>query len=235
MLSGVIVFSFLILQCSIANCVAYTRSALVDQVKELPGATSSLLSNHFSGFLSIGNGKFIHYVHIESEREPNVDSVVFWTNGGPGCSGLLGLFTEMGPWRPTRDLVLVRNPFSWTTVSNMVFLEQPVGVGFSYKTKEQLAFNDFRASNDNLLSIKAFFEKFPEKQRLGFYIASESYGGHYIPQWALQVLDDATLRHNFKGILVGNPFTSFASGTIAMANVLWGLQLIPKPAWWVTC
>lgn len=132
-----------------------------------------------------------------------------------------------------------RNPFSWTTKTSMVFLEQPVGVGFSFTTDTKLlrSFNDYRASVDNLRVLKAFFEKFPERKTNDFYLASESYGGHYIPQWTLQVLNDPNgddLRRRFKGYLVGNAFTSYASGSIAFANVLWGLQLIPKPAWYAS-
>ncbi len=145
------------------------------------------------------------------------------------------MFTEMGPWRPIAHKKLERNQFSWTTVAGMVFLEQPAGVGFSYSTDTSIytSFNDYRASRDNLLIIQKFFEKFPERRGQDFYIASESYGGHFIPQWTLQLFDqhDHNLIQNFKGYIVGNPYTSFASGSIAMANILWGLQLIPKPAW----
>ncbi len=149
---------------------------------------------------------------------------------------MMGLFTEMGPWRPMSDGQLARNPYSWTKLASMVFLEQPVGVGFSYTTNKAGIedFNDYRASRDNLMIIKKFFETYPERKGQDFYLASESYGGHYIPQWTLQLFNDPTsedLRKSFKGYLVGNPYTSFASGTIAMMNVLWGLQLIPLPAW----
>lgn len=59
------------------------------------------------------------------------------------------------------------------------------------------------ASKDNLLVIKAFFERHPERANQPFYIASESYGGHYIPQWTLQILNDVNTRVNFKGFLLG--------------------------------
>ena len=146
---------------------------------------------------------------------------------------LVELSIEFGPWRPIQNGSLVSNPWSWTKVANLVFLEQPVGVGFSYGTDpdELLAYNDYRASIDNLLTIRTFFTRFPERANQAFYVASESYGGHYIPQWTLQLFSDATLRKNFKGMLVGNPFTSYASGSIAMANVMWGLQLVPQPIW----
>lgn len=205
------------------------------RVKSLPYALSAPASAQYSGFLKISPKKFIHFYYFESENDPSTDPIVFWTNGGPGCSGLLGLFTEMGPWRPISNGSLARNPFSWTKYASMVFLEQPVGVGFSFTTDETLlgSFNDYRAANDNLLILKAFFAQFPTRSQNSFYLSAESYGGHYIPQWTLKVLNDPdqSLRDRFKGVLVGNPFTSFASGTIAMANVLWGLQLVPAPAW----
>ena len=84
---------------------------------------------------------------------------MFWTNGGPGCSGLLALFTEQGPWRPQSDGTLVHNPATWATLSSMVFLEQPAGVGFSTGAHvDDLISNDFSASEDFLLTIHAFFQ-----------------------------------------------------------------------------
>lgn len=133
------------------------------------------------------------------------------------------------------DKSIAHNPYSWSSLASLVFLEQPAGVGFSYTTDESLqyAWNDFRAATDNLLTLKAFFQRFPEQaaSSSGFYISSESYGGHYMPQLTLQIFNDPDLRQRFRGMLVGNPFTSYAAGSIAMANVAWGLQIVPKPLW----
>lgn len=49
--------------------------------------------------------------------------------GGPGCSGLLGFFTEQGPFRPNGAMELEFNEYSWNRVANMVFIESPCGVG----------------------------------------------------------------------------------------------------------
>lgn len=57
---------------------------------------------------------------------------MWWTNGGPGCSGVGGMISEHGPIRVKSDLTLERNPWSWVNEANIVFVEQPAGVGFSY-------------------------------------------------------------------------------------------------------
>jgi serine carboxypeptidase-like clade 2 len=142
----------------------------------------------------------------------------------------------MGPWHPAYGGTLNRNDYSWTRSASMVFIEQPAGVGFSFSTDRSILrdFNDHRAAEDNVKIIRAFYKKFPDALDLDLYLASESYGGHYIPQWTYEILNvesNSDLRRRLKGYLVGNPFTSFASGSIAMTNILWGLQLIPKNAW----
>ena len=69
---------------------------------------------------------------MESANDPSTDPVAFWTNGGPGCSGLLGFMTEQGPFRPLADGTLKLNQFAWNQKASMVFIEAPCGVGFSY-------------------------------------------------------------------------------------------------------
>ena len=148
----------------------------------------------------------------------------------------LNRIPEFGPWRPQADGSISHNPYSWTSEASLVFIEQPAGVGFSYAKDPNLIknWNDYSASVDHLLTLEAFFDRFPEQMNnsIGFYIASESYGGHYMPQLTLQIFENSPkLLSNFKGMLVGNPYTSFASGEIAMANVVWGLQLVPGNVW----
>ncbi len=67
----------------------YTPAALSDQVTELPGLTFEPSFNQFSGYLDVAPTRQIHYWYIESMNNPSTDPVVFWTNGGPGCSGLV--------------------------------------------------------------------------------------------------------------------------------------------------
>ena len=82
----------------------------------------------------VNGTKNMHYWMTESMQNPTSDPIAFWTNGGPGCSGLLGFLTEQGAFRPNADMTLTFNQYAWNQVSNMVFIESPCGVGFSYSS-----------------------------------------------------------------------------------------------------
>jgi len=180
----------------------------------------------------------MHYWVVESQTDPANDPIAFWTNGGPGCSGLLGFLTELGPFRTdNKDLTLSLNPWSWNKIANMVFIEQPCGVGFSYSDDPESTgdykTDDAQAAKDNYALIAAFFVKFPQYAKNKLYIASESYGGHYMPQLSKEIVDRNTAGQdpymNFRGMMVGNPGTTFYSIMPAGLDTYWGHQLISKP------
>ena len=195
---------------------AYTSDAIADQIGALPGLSADI--NQFSGYITLaGTQKHIHYWFVEAE-EANAP-LVFWTNGGPGCSGLIGFMTEQGPFYPDRDGNLMPNQYAWNKLANMVFLEQPVGVGFSYSDNEDdYSIGDDQAAKDNLATILGFLERFPEFAKTQLFLTSESYGGHYLPTWASAIIDyndglaDSSKRINFQGFAVGNPYTDYYRG-----------------------
>ena len=228
------IISLFSLSCSLVS--SYTNEALNDQITNLPGLNDELAFNQFSGYLKLGDTKKqIHYWFVESEQNPATDPLVFWTNGGPGCSGLIGFLTEQGPFRPDKDGSLVMNDWRWNKISNMVFLEQPVGVGFSYSdNSDDYRIGDSQAAKDNLETILQFLKKFPEYSNSPLYITSESYGGHYMPTLADEIVsynEKNENKLNFKGFAVGNPYTDYYSGVGAEMETYWGKQLLPKPSW----
>ena len=120
----------------------------------------------------------------------------------------------------------------------MVFLETPTGVGFSFSTMDaDYDSGDNSTAHDNYQIIQAFFQRFPQYRSNSMYIASESYGGHYLPTLAKVIVDEnknpttSKPKLLFKGLAVGNPFTDDYSGTGAMIDTFWGHQLIAQPVY----
>jgi carboxypeptidase C (cathepsin A) len=223
------------------SITAYTTDALNDQVIDLPGLSYDIAFNQFSGYINLPDTKKqIHYWFVEAENDPESAPLVFWTNGGPGCSGLIGFLTEQGPFRPDAKGNVNPNPYAWNTVANMVFIEQPVGVGFSYSDNDDdYKIGDDQAAKDNLATIRGFISRFPHLKSVPLYITSESYGGHYMPTLAVEIInfndglssDNGSDHINFHGFAVGNPYTDYYSGVGAEMETYWGKQLLPKPSW----
>ncbi|CAG2175251.1 unnamed protein product, partial [Oppiella nova] len=137
-------------------------------------------------------------------KNPDTAPVVLWLTGGPGCSSLLAMFTENGPFRVGTDGQTVgTRDYSWNTVANVLYLESPAGTGFSYDENNNYTNNDETTSLDNYLSIESFFVKYPHLKGNPFYITGESYAGIYIPMLAKQIYrHNSTI--NLKGMAIGN-------------------------------
>jgi len=136
-----------------------------------------------------------------------------------------------GPYYFQSDGTVQENPYTWNKVANMLYVEQPAGVGFSYSENEDdYHQGDEQATIDQYELILAFFEKFPERKTNEFYITSESYGGHYMPQLALEILEkDVDKEINFKGFAVGNPWVEPISDYVSMYMVYFHHGLVKKP------
>ncbi|KAG6413072.1 hypothetical protein SASPL_125771 [Salvia splendens] len=108
----------------------------------------------------------------------------------------LGLAEEIGPLHIEKyGKTLYFNPYSWNKVANILFVDSPVGVGFSYSnTPSDIVSNgDKRTADDILIFMENWLERFPQYKGREFYLIGESYAGHYIPQ-----LTHAIVKHNEK-------------------------------------
>ncbi len=160
----------------------------------------------YSGYLDDNeNDKHLFYWFFESRNDPKNDPVVLWLNGGPGCSSLTGLFLELGPSRINEKLQLVANPYSWNDNASVIFLDQPVNVGYSYSSSS--VSNTVAAGKDVYALLTLFFEQFPEYSEQDFHIAGESYAGHYIPVFTSEILSHKKTNINIKSVLIGNGLT----------------------------
>lgn len=176
-----------------------------DEIKELPGLCDKINFKQYSGYLDGGKGKKLFYWFVESQSKPSEDPVTLWLNGGPGCSSLGAFFTAHGPFRVDADgKTLKLDQYSWNTMANMLYLESPVNVGFSYNSTPLDAadlYNDIVSIDAKYYALIDFFRKFPNFKKNKFYITGESYAGVYIPLLTRKILENRqTNGFNFQGI-----------------------------------
>ncbi|KAJ5819553.1 hypothetical protein N7474_005144 [Penicillium riverlandense] len=130
--------------------------------------------------------------------------ITIWLNGGPGCSSLDGLLQENGPFLWQSGVYQpVKNPYSWTNLTNMVYIDQPAGTGFS--PGPATVQNEIDVSNQFNDFWRRFIQTFG-MQGYKVYITGESYAGQYIPYLAAGMLDQNDTTHfNLKGIQINDP------------------------------
>ncbi|KAG6769081.1 hypothetical protein POTOM_024697 [Populus tomentosa] len=207
-----------------------TESLLeADRIVRLPGQPP-VSFQQFSGYITVDEKQHrsLFYYFVEAETSPASKPLVLWLNGGPGCSSVgAGAFVEHGPFRPTTGNNLVRNEYSWNKEANMLYLESPAGVGFSYSANQTFYsyVNDEMTARDNLVFLRRWFVKFPQYKQRDFFIAGESYAGHYVPQLA-QLIIRSKVNFNLKGIAIGNPLLEFNTDLNAQDHFYWSHGLI---------
>jgi carboxypeptidase C (cathepsin A) len=109
-------------------------------------------------------GKGLHYVFIESLSKPSSDPILIWFNGGPGCSSLLGMFEENGPYIIDDGETMIKpNPYPWNQEANLLYIESPAGVGFSFgqSPEEIIIHTDVTQSVDAFAGLQDFYMAFP--------------------------------------------------------------------------
>uniref|UniRef100_A0A2P2HX72 Carboxypeptidase n=1 Tax=Hirondellea gigas TaxID=1518452 RepID=A0A2P2HX72_9CRUS len=182
----------------------HTVAADADLITDLPGLDHSTYYKQYSGYLDAGTGTFLHYWFIESK--PSDAPLLLWLNGGPGCSSLDGLINELGPFHVKDDgETLYNNTASWNTFANIVYIESPACVGFSYNINNDCSASDDSTSQRNYNALQSFFAKFPAFRTSPFFVTGESYGGIYVPTLSVRIVqNNANYPINFKGFAVGN-------------------------------
>ena len=172
----------------------------------------------------------IFYWVFQSRDAPSTDPLVLWLTGGPGCASEVALFYENGPYQftSTTDSTIKSNPNSWNEFSNLLYVDQPIGTGFSKgglhdpKSEKEVA-------EDMAVMLRGFLVQNPEYVNRDFFITGESYAGHYIPAIAYELLNDSKdVELNLKGIAIGNGLTDPFAQYPAYATFSYENDLISK-------
>ncbi|KAJ7769354.1 alpha/beta-hydrolase [Mycena metata] len=134
----------------------------------------------------------------------NADPWIIWLNGGPGSSSMIGLMTENGPLQVTGTYSIVPNNLSWNTLADTVWVDQPVGTGYStsdatgYVPDEDQMGRDFVEFLSNIVKI------FPSLAKRPLHLAGESYAGTYIPYITKTIFSTPNPPVNLTKMIVGD-------------------------------
>jgi vitellogenic carboxypeptidase-like protein len=112
--------------------------------------------------------------------------VLLWLQGGPGGSSLYGLFSEIGPLN-VKGSSAVQMPISWNSKYSLLFIDNPVGTGYSYANRQYYTTNEVEVGRDLYSCLTQWFTVFPQYAKNDFYVTGESYAGKYIPAVAYTI------------------------------------------------
>ncbi|XP_025828780.1 P-(S)-hydroxymandelonitrile lyase-like [Panicum hallii] len=206
-----------------------------DRILGLPGQPNGVAFGMYAGYVTVDEqaGRALYYWLQEADRDPGAAPLVLWLNGGPGCSSVgSGALEELGAFRVHTDgETLLLNEYAWNKAANVLFLESPAGVGFSYSnTSSDVVMGDNRTAHDSYTFLVKWFERFPQYKYRDFYIIGESYGGHFVPQLSQLVhtnnigVEKPVI--NFKGFMVGNGLINDHTDMTGMFEYWWHHGLI---------
>ncbi|XP_059633637.1 serine carboxypeptidase 1-like [Cornus florida] len=207
-----------------------------DKINALPGQPAGADFDQYAGYVTVDPkaGRNLFYYFVESPQKSSTKPLLLWLNGGPGCSSLgYGAMEELGPFRVKSDgKTLFRNDYAWNKVANVLFLESPAGVGFSYSDtpSDYKKAGDKSTADDSYTFLLNWLERFPQYKNRDFYISGESYAGHYVPQLAYTILSrnkntDKT-KINLKGVAIGNPWMDDNTNNKGQYDYYWTHALI---------
>jgi len=161
-----------------------------------------------SGRIDLGNGgDKIFYILFKARNRNSTAPLILYMAGGPGTSGEYNILLENGPYIVNKGAQFVRNDYAWNNQYDMLFIDQPVGVGFSKAKDYESSCKDKMCVVDDVYKfLRGFYNEYPEYRNRPFYISGVSYAGHYVPGVSAHLIRKADPIINFKGAIIGGPW-----------------------------
>ncbi|CAH1237866.1 CPVL [Branchiostoma lanceolatum] len=206
------------------------KARMLSEVK-LPDTTIS----SYSGYLTVNktDDSNMFFWFFPALSDPENAPVLLWLQGGPGGTDMYGLFTETGPFYITKDAQLMSRKVTWASAYSMLYIDNPVGTGFSF-TKSDAGFstNQEQVADNLYNALLQFYQIYPDFHKNDFYITGESYAGKYVPALSYKIhMENPTAKFkvNFKGIAIGDglcdPLTQYAK----LPEFLYHIGLLDEP------
>uniref|UniRef100_A0A670Y9N4 Carboxypeptidase vitellogenic like n=1 Tax=Pseudonaja textilis TaxID=8673 RepID=A0A670Y9N4_PSETE len=175
-------------------------------VEHFPGPNVKSYSDYLTVNMTYNSNLFFWF--FPAQDQPEKAPVLLWLQGGPGGTSMFGLFVEHGPYVVQKNLSLTERKFPWTSKFSMLYIDNPVGTGFSFTDElKGYAKNEDDVGRDLYSAIVQFFQLFPDYQKNDFYATGESYAGKYVPAVGYYIHSNnptAKIKINFKGVAIGD-------------------------------
>ncbi|KAJ2974419.1 hypothetical protein NUW58_g8159 [Xylaria curta] len=147
--------------------------------------------------------------HFQNKHIANKQRTIIWLNGGPGCSSEDGAMMEIGPYRLKDSNTLQHNNGSWHEFANLLFVDNPVGTGFSFVDTNSYIHELDEMADQFIIFLEKWYRLFPEYEHDDLYIAGESFAGQHIPYIARAILarnkkPETRTPWNLQGLMIGN-------------------------------
>lgn len=203
----------------------FLENGQIDQAKDLAqvrGISEDLGIQTYSGFFTVNKtyDSNLFFWYAPSKFSPDAP-LILWLQGGPGGSSLFGLFVEHGPFYVTEQLEVRARSTAWSLPYNVLYIDQPVGTGFSF-TQSELGYvtDQERVADDLYEALKQFYTLFPDLLSQDLYITGESYAGKYVPAISYRIH-----KMNSFGSEGGDDTSSSSAMTKGMRMPLKGLAI----------
>eukprot|EP01092_Planopodium_desertum_P007783 TRINITY_DN321_c0_g1_i1.p1 TRINITY_DN321_c0_g1~~TRINITY_DN321_c0_g1_i1.p1 ORF type:complete len:455 (-),score=72.62 TRINITY_DN321_c0_g1_i1:52-1416(-) len=184
----------------------------------------------YSGYITVDTKTFSNtFFWFFPAQNGDADApLIMWLQGGPGGSSMFGLFSENGPFTVSADgSTLIPNEYTWNQEHAMLYVDNPIGVGFSFTISDE----GFVTSEDDVAAdlysfLTQFFQVFPDYQGNDFYISGESYGGKYTPSISYYIhemnkIAPPAQQINLQGLSIGDGLVDPITQFIGISDLLY--------------
>jgi len=166
----------------------------------------------FAGFLTVDRklNSNMYFIFFPAFQHNDTAPVLLWLQGGPGATSLYGLFAENGPFSVKKKHGLKLRPYTWVQDHNVIYIDNPVGTGFSFTDSDQgYVKNENQVGIHLYVALIQFFQLFPQYRKNDFFVTGESYAGKYVPAVSHTIHKNnqyaaAENKINLKGFAIGN-------------------------------
>ncbi|XP_031237807.1 probable serine carboxypeptidase CPVL isoform X2 [Mastomys coucha] len=204
------------------------------QRKSMVSPFPGMFDKSYAGYITVNQiyNSNLFFWFFPARIQPADAPVVLWLQGGPGSSSMFGLFVEHGPYIISSNMTVLARDFPWTFTLSMLYIDNPVGTGFSFTDHFQgYALNEDDVAQDLYSALIQFFKLFPQYAKNDFYVTGESYAGKYVPALAHYIHSLNPVREfkiHLKGIAIGDAYTDPESIIGGYAAFLYDIGLLDE-------